>query len=68
MPILRDIFESFSHASSCGMSESLEMLLDSIPFVIAFRVVSGLRLASSVFGFKLSQLRGVLDTHIREGL
>lgn len=33
-----------------------------------FLVVSDLRLVSTAFGFKPSQLKGVFDTQIREGL
>lgn len=36
--------------------------------VVIFRVVSDLRLASFAFGFKPSQLKGVLETQLEEGL
>lgn len=34
---------------------------------VIFRVVSDLKLASFAFGFKTSQLRGVLDSRLVEG-
>ena len=35
---------------------------------IIFRVLLDIRLVSDTFGFKTSQLRGILDTQILEGL
>ena len=46
-------------------------MYDSVAFnvnVVIFRVLVDIRLVSDPFGFKTSQLRGILDTQIGEGL
>ena len=36
--------------------------------VVIYKVLLNIKLVSDAFGFKSSQLRGILDTHIGEGL
>ena len=46
-------------------------MYDSVAFnvnVVIFKVLLDIRLVSDAFSFKTSQLRGILDTQIGEGL
>lgn len=73
MPLLEIVCGSFYLALFCGKSGKPVMLSSLIlqaffVDVVIFQVVSNLRLTSSPFGFKPSQLRGVFDSRITEGL
>lgn len=73
MPLLEIVCGSFYLALFCGKSGKPVMLSSLIlqaffVDVVIFQVVSNLRLANSAFGFKPSQLRGVFDSRITEGL
>ena len=73
MPLLEIVCGSFCLALFCGKSEKPIMISSLIlqaffVDVVIFQVVSNLRLASSAFGFKLSQLRRVFGSRIIEGL
>lgn len=73
MPLLEIVCGSFCLALFCGKFGNPVMLSSLIlqaffVDVVIFQVVSNLRLANSAFGFKPSQLRGVFDSRITEGL